>query len=129
MLAEVYCQFPGLPVVRRWLRRRLPGFTRLVCKVGRYVKADPYHHYYINREGAEAAAWLATQLPKMSVARLSGNKLQLGKSEGVRPSTQTSWGCPCTHIAAFELDVLLLTFNHTDIMVMPCICLDEALRP
>ena len=32
---------------------QLPRF--LVCEVGRYPKADPYHHSDIKREGAEAA--------------------------------------------------------------------------
>ena len=74
-------------LVRRWLRKRLPGFSRLVSKhAENNITADPDHLSDMEREGAEAAAWLVTQLSKMSAASLSGNKLQLGESEGAQPS-------------------------------------------
>ncbi len=72
----------GLWGTCRWLSKRLPGFTQLICNTKHYWQPSCYQSPEELARATDAAAWLLTQLPVFRIDCMTGSKLHVAISLG-----------------------------------------------
>ncbi|CAL5220000.1 g1942 [Coccomyxa viridis] len=66
--------------ITRWLSKRLPGFTQLICNTKHHWQPSCYQSPEELARATDAAAWLLTQLPVFRIDCMTGSKLHVAIS-------------------------------------------------